>query len=351
MDSPTGHDQNADQIAYWNGPGGQRWASRQQAQDILLKPVADILIDRARPLAGERVIDVGCGSGATTIAFAQKVGPSGHVLGVDVSGPMLERARQSAPKDLSVEFALADATIYPFEPASFDLLASRFGVMFFADPAKSFANMHEALRPSGRLAFACWREPRENPWMMAPLQAVYKHVAKLPQQGPEDPGPFAFASEARVHRILGEAGFAGVAMEPCPLSLDIAIGGGLDAAVQSALGIGPASRALEGASGQGKRRTAFGLDLDRDRAGFFLERFRAKWIPVCVKKTRQNKNLEPRSDSIGTGKALGPLFPDRREMDDGLHGFFHVLHADPFGARMKGVLAGEDIGAGQSHER
>ena len=246
MDTPTGHDQNADQIAYWNGPGGQRWASRQQAQDILLAPVADVLIDRAKPRAGERVIDIGCGSGATTIAFAQKVGPSGHALGVDVSGPMLERARQSAPKGASIDFVLADATIYPFPPASFDLLASRFGVMFFADPAKSFANMRKALRPSGRLAFACWREPRENPWMMAPLQAVYKHVPKLPQQGPEDPGPFAFASEARVHRILGEAGFSGIAMEPCPLSLDIAIGRGLEAAVQSALEIGPANRALEG---------------------------------------------------------------------------------------------------------
>jgi SAM-dependent methyltransferase len=246
METAVGHDQNADQIAYWNGPGGQRWASRQAAQDILLAPVADILIDRAKPQAGERIIDVGCGSGATSIAFARKVAPSGHVFGVDVSGPMLERARQSAPKDLPVEFTLADATIYPFVPASFDLLASRFGVMFFADPAKSFANMRKALRPSGRLTFACWREPRENPWMMTGLQAVYQHVPKLPQQGPEDPGPFSFASEARVRRILGEAGFTGIAMEPCPLSLDIAIGGGLDAAVQSSLEIGPASRALEG---------------------------------------------------------------------------------------------------------
>ena len=118
--------------------------------------------------------------------------------------------------------------------------------MFFADPALSFANMRKALQPSGRLAFACWREPRENPWMMAPLQAVYKHVPKLPPQGPEDPGPFAFASEERVHRILGEAGFTGIAMEACPLSLDVAIGRGLDAAVQGALEIGPASRALEG---------------------------------------------------------------------------------------------------------
>ena len=246
MDTPTGHEQNADQIAYWNGPGGQRWADRQAAQDILLRPVLDILIDRAKPQAGERIIDVGCGSGASSIALAQKVAPSGHVLGVDVSGPMLARARQSAPKDVPVEFVLADATVYPLEPESFDLLASRFGVMFFADPALSFTNMRKALKPSGRLAFACWREPRENPFFMAPLQAVYKHVPKLPPQGPEDPGPFAFASEERVHRILGEAGFTAIGMEPCNLALDVAIGRGLEAAVQSALEIGPASRALEG---------------------------------------------------------------------------------------------------------
>jgi SAM-dependent methyltransferase len=246
MDPPSGHDGNADQIAYWNGPGGQRWADRQQAQDIVLAPVADLLIDRARPTTGERIIDVGCGSGATSIAFARKVGASGHVFGVDVSGPMLARARQSAPKELPVDFALADATVYPFDPASFDLLASRFGVMFFADPALSFANMRKALRPSGRLAFACWREPRENPFFMAPLQAVYKHVPKMPAQGPEDPGPFAFASKERVRRILGEAGFSGIEMEPCDLALDVAIGRGLDAAVQGALEIGPASRALEG---------------------------------------------------------------------------------------------------------
>jgi ubiquinone/menaquinone biosynthesis C-methylase UbiE len=246
MDTPASHDQNADQIAYWNGPGGQRWADRQQAQDILLAPVLDILIDRARPKAGERIIDVGCGSGATTIAFAQRIGPSGHVFGIDISGPMLARARQSAPAKLPVDFVLADATVYPFDPGSFDLLASRFGVMFFADPVLSFANMRKALRPSGRLAFICWREPRENPFFMAPLQAVYKHVPKLPQQGPEDPGPFSFASEARVHRILGQAGFSEIAMEPRNLSLDVAIGRGLEAAVRSALEIGPAARALEG---------------------------------------------------------------------------------------------------------
>jgi SAM-dependent methyltransferase len=244
MESPVGHDQNADQIAYWNGPGGQHWADRQQTQDVVLGPVSDVLIDRAKAKTGERIIDVGCGCGDTSITLAQKVGRTGHVTGIDISAPMLARARQIAPAGLPVDFVLADATIYPFDPASFDLVVSRFGVMFFAEPALSFANLRGALRPSGRLTFACWREPRDNPFFMAPLQAVYKHAPKLPQLGPEDPGPFSFASEARVHRILGEAGFSGIEMEPCNLALDLAVGRGLDAAVEGALEIGPAARAL-----------------------------------------------------------------------------------------------------------
>jgi SAM-dependent methyltransferase len=244
MDAPAGHDRNADQIAYWNGAGGQRWADRQPVQDILLQPVADLLIDRAKIKPGERILDVGCGSGSTTFAFAKAVGPTGHVTGVDISAPMLTRAKEVTPPGAPVEFILADATIYPFAPDSFDLLASRFGVMFFADPALSFANMHRAMKRSGRLAFACWREPRENPFFMVALQAVYKHVPKMPQVGPEDPGPFSFASEARVNRVLGAAGFSAIEMEPCNLALDVAIGRGMDAAVKSALEIGPAARAL-----------------------------------------------------------------------------------------------------------
>lgn len=246
MDSPIGHDRNADQIAYWNGPNGQRWTNRQAEQDVLLAPVTEVLIDSTAARAGERIIDVGCGCGATSIALASRVAPTGFVLGVDISGPMLSRARQLAPRGAAVDFVLADATVYPFDPEYFDLLVSRFGVMFFAEPVVSFSNLHRALRPSGRMAFVCWREPRENPWMMAPLQAIYRHVPKLPPQGPEDPGPFAFASEERVHRILGEAGFKKIEMEPVALSFDIAIGRGLEAAVQSAMQIGPGSRALDG---------------------------------------------------------------------------------------------------------
>ena len=244
MEIPPGHELNADQIAYWNGPGGQHWVDRQKMQDIVLAPISEVLIERANAKAGERLVDVGCGCGATSVALAQKVGPTGHVLGIDISAAMLARAQQIAPAGLSARFVLADATVYPFEPASFDLVVSRFGVMFFAEPALSFTNLHRALRPSGRLAFVCWREPRENPFFMVPLQAVYKHTPKLPQLGPEDPGPFSFASAPRVHRILSEAGFQDVVMEPCDLSLDIAVGRGLETAVQSTLEIGPAARAL-----------------------------------------------------------------------------------------------------------
>jgi ubiquinone/menaquinone biosynthesis C-methylase UbiE len=245
MDTPAGHDRNAEQITYWNGPAGQKWVHRQQMQDIVLGPVSDSLIERARVAAGERVIDIGCGCGSTSIAFAKAVGPRGHVLGVDISAPMLARAREVAPVGTPVEFALADATVHAFQPAGFDLLASRFGVMFFADPVLSFVNMRKALRPGGRVAFACWRTPRDNPWMILPLMAAYKHVPKLPELGPEDPGPFAFANEERVRRILGEAGFSAITLERCDLSLDLSAGKGLDGAVKAAIEIGPVSRALE----------------------------------------------------------------------------------------------------------
>jgi ubiquinone/menaquinone biosynthesis C-methylase UbiE len=243
---PAGHDRNADQIAYWNGVAGRHWTDRQSVQDVLLAPVTETLIARIGAQPGQRILDIGCGTGAIAMALAKQVAPSGHVLGIDISVPMLERARELTGRDLPADYVLADATVHPFDPGSFDLLVSRFGVMFFADPVLSFRNLRSSLRPDGRLVFACWCEPRQNGWMMAPLMAVYKHVPKLPQLGPEDPGPFAFAEETRVKRILGEAGFADIAMEACPLTFDVAAGKGLEAAVQGSLEIGPASRALEG---------------------------------------------------------------------------------------------------------
>lgn len=245
-------ERNAQEVAYWNGPGGLRWQQRQALHDALLSPVGTVLLDRAAARPGESVLDIGCGCGAMAIELARRVaGPggggvgSGHVLGVDVSVPMLQRARELAPPGLPVEFRLADATVHPFEPGRADLLFSRFGVMFFAEPARSFANIRRGLRPGARMVFACWRHPRENPWAMAPLQQAYKHVPRLPELGPEDPGPFSFAGEPRVRAILESAGFERVALEPVDLELDLADGQGLDAAVDNAVNIGPASRALQ----------------------------------------------------------------------------------------------------------
>lgn len=239
-------DPNADQIAYWNGPAGKRWVQRQQEQDTLLAPVAEVLLDRAAARDGEFVLEIGCGWGGIAVALARRVAPGGRVLGVDASELMLARARELLPQGLAVEFALGDATVYPFTPGRADLLLSRFGVMFFADPARSFTNMRRGLRHGARVVFACWREPRENPWLMLPLQEACRHVPRLPEVGPEDPGAFSFAAERRVRDILGRAGFDAIRLEPVDLSLDLAIGAGLEAAVSTAVGIGPTSRALEG---------------------------------------------------------------------------------------------------------
>lgn len=245
MTQPAIDERNADQIAYWNGPGGKHWTDRQQLQDIVLGPVSEVLINRAAVKTGEIVIDIGCGCGATSFDLSQRVGPTGRVTGVDISEPMLGRARELAPADAPVEFKLADATVYSFTPASADVLFSRFGVMFFAEPSVSFANMRKALRPNGRLVFACWRTPRDNPWMMLGLQEAYKHVPKLPEMKPDDPGPFSFANEERVRRILSDAGFTDLGLERVDLLLDIATGRGLEAAIETVLAIGPTSRALE----------------------------------------------------------------------------------------------------------
>jgi SAM-dependent methyltransferase len=242
------HADNSAQAEYWNANAGQKWTEHQEHQDQVLRPVSDRLIAAAKPKSGQRVIDVGCGCGATTIQFAERVGPAGAVLGLDVSAPMLARARERAPQDLPITLALADATVHDVTSHAADLVVSRFGIMFFADPAKSFANLRKGLKSGGRLVFACWREPKLNPWLILPLREAGKHAPPLPETNPEDPGPFAFASEARVRRILSDAGFADIDLEPQDLELDIAVGRGLDTAVRAAMTIGPTSRMLDGQS-------------------------------------------------------------------------------------------------------
>ncbi len=235
-----------DQIEYWNREGGPQWVRRQQSWDVTMKPISDAALTRAAVAPGERVIDIGCGCGATSLDLARLVGPQGRVLGVDVSKPMLDRARERAAGNPVVSFAEADATIYPFERGAADLLFSRHGVMFFPAPERAFANLRGALKGGGRMAFSCFRTPKENALITTILAAVTDYVPPLPKLGPEDPGPFSFADPDRVKRILGAAGFKSIALEPVDLQLDVGSGKGLDEAVVNTLEIGPASRALKG---------------------------------------------------------------------------------------------------------
>jgi ubiquinone/menaquinone biosynthesis C-methylase UbiE len=243
-------DRGVPDLAYWSGAGGEQWARNQEYGERQFAPVAEALFPVAAVRAGERVVDVGCGCGATTIALARIVGPRGRVLGVDVSAAMLALARERAPQDTPLEFVRADATDYAFPRDAFDLLFSRHGVMFFAEPERAFANLRTALTPGGRLAFSCFRSPRDNPWAMTPLEVARRFVPPLPKLGPEDPGPFSFADETRVRRILGAAGFADIALKPIDLEFDLAAGRGFDAAVANVVELGPTSRAVQGQSAE-----------------------------------------------------------------------------------------------------
>jgi SAM-dependent methyltransferase len=180
---------NEAEITYWNSAGGCRWVERQQSQDLVLGPILQVTLERAQLRQGEHIVDIGCGTGANSIALAGRVGPSGQVLAVDVSAPMLVRAAKRLPPGAPVKFVRADATTYRFELAAFDLLFSRFGVMFFAEPARAFTNLRTALKPRGRLAFACWRRFDENPWLQIPLRATLEHVPPLPRTWPRRSRP------------------------------------------------------------------------------------------------------------------------------------------------------------------
>jgi len=226
---------NAAQIAYWNDAAGQTWAEMQEALDRQLAPLGRAAMAALAPKPGERLLDIGCGAGQTTLELAAAVAPGGEVVGLDISRPLLEVAR-GRPATAGVSFLEGDAQTHPFEPASFDGAFSRFGVMFFADPPAAFANIRRALKPGGRLAFVCWRGMGENPIMTAPLTAALAHLPAPSPPDPTAPGPFAFADPDRVRGILRTAGFEGIELAPH----DEKIGGGdLRTAVGLALRVGP----------------------------------------------------------------------------------------------------------------
>ena len=248
--------QASGEIQRWNGTLGSIWTKRQDDFDAVLAPTGRAVIERAAVKPGERVIDVGCGCGTTTIELASLVGSAGEVLGVDVSEPMLALATSRTGAIKTIRLMEADAQEFSFPKAHFDLVFSRVGVMFFSNPERAFGNLRSALRPGGRLAFLCFRTPAESPYLMVPLAAAHKHVPPLPPASPDAPGMFSFANEQRVLRILDAAGFRAARMEPLDLQLDVGVGRGLDAAVSILMELGPTGNVMMGKPDDVKKQVA-----------------------------------------------------------------------------------------------
>ncbi len=228
---------NAAQVAYWNDAAGRTWASKQDQIDRQIRPLGLAAMDRLAPASGETLLDVGCGCGDTSLELARRVGAEGEVLGLDISVPMLEVARQRAADAgaRGLEFREADAQTAAL-PGDRDAVFSRFGVMFFSDPVAAFGNLRRALKPGGRLAFVCWRPLAENLWMRLPAETAAGLIPPAPPPEPGAPGPFAFADPDRVRRVLAEAGFTGVDIAPH----DEAIGGlDLEGTVEMSFRVGP----------------------------------------------------------------------------------------------------------------
>jgi SAM-dependent methyltransferase len=216
---------NPEQAEHWNADEARHWVDHDHDYDVMLRPLGDRMLAAAAITPGERVLDVGCGCGNTTIAAALAAAPGGAAHGVDLSGPMTDLARRHASdRGVAATFEVADAQVHPWEESSFDVAVSRFGVMFFADPVQAFTNIGRALRPTGRLAFVCWQEMLANEWMLVPGMALAEHVP-LPDLGePGAPGPFAFADPERIRGILDASGYRHISVEPVRETL--LIGGG-----------------------------------------------------------------------------------------------------------------------------
>jgi len=241
---------NEEQIAYWNGETGQHWAKKDDMMSRLLQPVCMALMDHADLGDCRSALDIGCGGGSQSLMLAQRLGAGASVLGVDISAPMLAIAEQkialAGEAAASLEFLQADAAVHAFEKDSFDLLFSRFGVMFFDDPVAAFSNLRGALQDNGKLAFACWQSLADNDWTRVPVQAALQHLPTPEAPDPHAPGPFAFADPDRLRGILQAAGFADIGIEPSSHEIVFGEADTLEASVRQMAEIGPVGRLVAG---------------------------------------------------------------------------------------------------------
>lgn len=261
-------DANREQTEYWNVTAGPKWVAEQEHLDAQLGPLGELAADRLGDLAGRRVLDVGCGCGAHTLVLARRAGPAGSVVGVDVSEPMLARARERAAGLANVTFVAADAQTHRFA-RPFDVVASRFGVMFFADFAAAFANLRAALVPGGRLGFVAWQPVERNAWMHVPLECVARLVEMPPPGPPGSPGPFGLDDPDRIRKALAAAGFTRVEIEDVREPQNVGGARTLEEAVEFLTVAGPAAAALKGAP---ERRPRLAEALRRALAPFVTPR-------------------------------------------------------------------------------
>lgn len=232
--------------AFWNSEGSRSWTDRHELADRAFAGLARAALARAAPQPGERVLDIGCGSGTTLLELAALVGPDGHVLGADIADRSVARARAriAAASLGNAEVVCADVATHAFPSGAFDLVFSRLGVMFFEDPVAALTNVRQAMRRDGRLGFAVFRTPAENAWPSGAFQAVRHLLPPMPRPGPDDPGMFSWADPARVDRILSGAGFRDVTLSPADVSVQVAGEGGVAEAVAFSTLFGPMSRIL-----------------------------------------------------------------------------------------------------------
>ena len=215
--------ENDEQAKLWKGSGGQGWVEAQPVLDRMFKPFEDLLVAAVSAGSRGRVLDVGCGTGSTTLAFARVLGPEGHSVGIDISDPMIAAARARAGREgTSATFICASAEDHAFEPAAFDMVVSRFGVMFFDDFVRAFANLRRAATSGGGLRFIAWRSASENPFMTTAERAAASYLPELPARRPDAPGQFAFANGQRVRTILEDSGWTDIDVRPIDVACTIA---------------------------------------------------------------------------------------------------------------------------------
>ncbi|MFO1319039.1 MAG: class I SAM-dependent methyltransferase [Burkholderiales bacterium] len=210
------------QATLWNGAAGRAWVALQDVLDAMLQPFEDCLVDAGMTGFRGRVLDIGCGTGSTTLAVARRLGDGGRCIGIDLSAPMLAAARERAARQhVSASFLCGDAQTHPFAPGSIDHFLSRFGVMFFNDPVQAFANLRRAASDGATCRFVAWRSAAENPFMTAAERAAAPLLPDLPARRPEAPGQFAFADRQRIERVLAASGWVDIDIrpidEPCAL--------------------------------------------------------------------------------------------------------------------------------------